>query len=442
MLLWTIVISAFKSLWANKLRSLLAMLGIIIGVGAVIAMIALGSGVQAQVSAQFAALGTNLLVIRPAQRQSGGVFSGTQQTLTVEDAVALAQLQNVECTSPVVSTNAQVKYMERNTGTQILGVAITYFDIQKFDVDRGRLFTEGETDGVSKVAVLGANAATKLFDTAPGIGEVVKIKGINFVVVGVLKAKGDQAGFNVDDQVFIPYTTGMKSLLGVDYLREVDVLVADGGDINAVSGQPANTGFGGPGRGGPGGPGGGFGQNGGTVHRVPPPENSLTSLLRKRHKLGDLTVADDFTVQNRADILKRASDTIFQFRLLLGGIAAISLLVGGIGIMNIMLVTVTERTREIGTRKAIGAKNSDVLLQFLVESVVMSGLGGALGTLAGVLMAQLVKVIPMFASSPPIIQVWVIFLSIGVAGGVGVFFGLYPAYRASMLDPIDALRYE
>ncbi len=440
MLLFTIIIAAFKSLWANKLRSLLAMLGIIFGVGAVIAMIALGAGVQAQVNAQFQALGTNVLVLRPAQKQTGGVFTGTYQNLTVDDAVALGELPHVECTSPVVSTNSQVTFMDRNTMTQVLGVAITYFDIQKFELDRGRLFTESEADGVAKVVVLGSNAATKLFDTAPGIGEVVRIKGNNFMVVGVLKSKGDQAGFNADDQVFIPYTACMKDILGVDYLREVDVLVAEGADINAVSGQPDTTNT--PGPGGRGGPGGGFGQNGGTVHRVQPPADSLTTLLRKRHKLTDLTIADDFTVQNRADILARASATITQFRLLLGGIAAISLLVGGIGIMNIMLVTVTERTREIGTRKAIGAKNSDVLLQFLVEAVVMSGLGGALGTVCGVGMAQLVKVIPLFANSPPIIQVWVIVLSIGVSAFVGIFFGLYPAYRASLLDPIDALRYE
>ena len=441
MLIWTIIISAFKSLWANKLRSLLAMLGIIIGVGAVIAMIALGAGVQAQVTAQFSALGTNLLVIRPAQRQSGGVFSGTQQNLTVDDAMALAKLDDVDCTSPVVQTNAQVKFTNRNAPTQVLGVAVTYFDIQKFDMDRGRLFTENECDGVTKVAVLGSNAATKLFDTSSGVGQVVKVKGINFLVVGVLKSKGDAAGLNVDDQAFVPYTTSMKILQGVDYLREIDVQVVEGGDIAAVSGQPADAGTPTPGRGGGGGPGG-YGNTGGTLHKFEPPEGSVTALLRKRHKLTDLSQADDFMIQNRADILAKASATITQFRLLLGGIAAISLLVGGIGIMNIMLVTVTERTREIGTRKAIGAKNSDVLLQFLVEAVVMSGLGGALGTAAGVGMSKGVTFIPLFANSPPVIQVWVIFLSIGVAGGVGIFFGLYPAYRASLLDPIDALRYE
>jgi putative ABC transport system permease protein len=233
----------------------------------------------------------------------------------------------------------------------------------------------------------------------------------------------------------------MKILQGVTYLREIDVLVAEGGDISAVSGQPPTTGFGGGG--GRGGPGGGGNNGGGTLHVVPPPTDSLTGLLRQRHRLTDLTMPDDFTIQNRADILARVTASIMVFRFLLGGIAAISLLVGGIGIMNIMLVTVTERTKEIGTRKAIGAKNSDVLLQFLVESVVMSGLGGALGALGGVGLAWLLPHIPGLASFPkPVVELWVIVMSIGVAGGVGVFFGLYPAYRASLLDPIEALRYE
>ncbi len=196
-------------------------------------------------------------------------------------------------------------------------------------------------------------------------------------------------------------------------------------------------------RGGPGGGQGGGNGSGGTVHTYPPPIDSLTGLLRKRHRLNDLSIADDFTIQNRADILARVSASIMVFRFLLGGIAAISLLVGGIGIMNIMLVTVTERTREIGTRKAIGAKNSDVLLQFLIESVVMSGLGGALGALGGVGLATLLPHIPGLANFPkPVVELWVIIMSIGVAGGVGIFFGLYPAYRASLLDPIEALRYE
>ena len=299
---------------------------------------------------------------------------------------------------------------------------------------------------MTKMVVMGSNAAAKLFDTASAVGDTIKVKGINFQVVGVLKSKGDQAGFNVDDQIFIPYTTAMKILQGVDYLREIDILVVEGGDINAVSGQPPGLpvgggGGGGGGRGGGGG-GGGFGGGGGTQHTFPPPPDSLTALLRKRHKLPDLSVPDDFMIQNRADILARATATIFQFQLLLAGIAAISLLVGGIGIMNIMLVTVTERTREIGVRKALGAKNSDVLLQFLIEAVVMSGLGGALGALSGVGMSKGVQYIPLFANSPPVVQVWVIILSVAVSGGVGIFFGLYPAYRASLLDPIEALRYE
>jgi putative ABC transport system permease protein len=220
-------------------------------------------------------------------------------------------------------------------------------------------------------------------------------------------------------------------------------LVTKGGNIDAVSGQPPANPTAGPPRGGPGGPGGFGGSGGGTVHTVPPPSDSLTGLLRERHRLTNLTMPDDFTIQNRADILARVTASIMVFRFLLGGIAAISLLVGGIGIMNIMLVTVTERTREIGTRKAIGAKNRDVLLQFLVESVVMSGLGGALGALSGVGLATVLPLLPGLSAFPkPVVEIWVIIMSIGVAGSVGIFFGLYPAYRASLLDPIEALRYE
>ncbi len=390
-------------------------------------------------TAQFEALGTNLLVIRPGLRGSGGVITGTQQNMTVEDATAITQLPGVAAVSPVVSTNTQAKYLNHNAPTQVMGTAITYFNMQNFQIDRGRLFSEVDVDSTNKVAVLGANAAQNLFGDDPGLGEMIKIRGLNFEVVGVLKAKGDQAGFNADDQIMIPYTTAMRNLLGVTYLREIDVLVADKGNINAVSGQPENTGgFGGPGRGG-----GGWNGGSGTTHVKPPPENSVTALLRTRHRLTDLSMPDDFTIQNRADILARVSASISTFRFLLGGIAGISLLVGGIGIMNIMLVTVTERTREIGTRKAIGAKNSDVLLQFLVESVIMSGLGGAIGGLSGVGMAAVLPHIPKLENfPPPVVQVWVIVLSICVAGGVGIFFGLYPAYRASLLDPIEALRYE
>jgi len=440
-LLWTIVISAFKSLWANKLRSLLAMLGIIIGVGAVIAMIALGAGAQAQVTAQFEALGTNLLVIRPGLRGTGGVYTGTQQTLVVDDAVAITKLPQVAAVSPAVSMNTQAKYLNHNAPTQVIGAGVTYFDMQNFQIAQGRFFTEPEAEGTVKVAVVGSNAAYNLFGTEPPLGQMIKIKGINFQVLGVLKSKGDQAGFNADDQIIVPYTTAMKILQGVTFLREIDVLVTKGGDIDGVSGQPPATNTLGPPPPGRGGFGGNTG--GGTLHVVPPPADSLTGLLRKRHRLTNLSMPDDFTIQNRADILARVSASIMVFRFLLGGIAAISLLVGGIGIMNIMLVTVTERTREIGTRKAIGAKNRDVLLQFLVESVVMSGLGGALGALGGIGLAAVLPHIPGLESFPqPVVEVWVIVMSIGVSGGVGVFFGLYPAYRASLLDPIEALRYE
>jgi putative ABC transport system permease protein len=437
MLLWTTIISALKSLWANKMRSVLAMLGIIIGVGAVIAMLAMGSGFQKFLTARFTAMGTNLLFIRPAQKATGGggARTGSYDTLVLEDALAMAKLPGVESVSPVVNGSVQAKYMNQNMRSTVNGVTMPYFEMRNFELDKGRAFTEGESENLARVVVIGPNVATNLFGTAYPIGETIKLNNISFTVAGVLKSKGD-TGFNSpDDQCLIPYSTAMKIMFGQDTLREIDIAVADGADMAAVSGQPAQTNFGGgpPGRGG----------RGGTVHTTPPPPDSITAMLRKRHKLTDLSMPDDFTIQNQAELLASASDSILTLRLLLGGIAAISLIVGGIGIMNIMLVTVTERTREIGTRKAIGAKNSDILLQFLTESVVMSGLGGSLGALWGVGLAWGLPHIPRLESFPaPVVEGWVIVMSVAVSSGVGVFFGLYPAYRASLLDPIDALRYE
>jgi putative ABC transport system permease protein len=439
MLLWTIILSALKSLWANKMRSFLAMLGIIIGVGAVIAMLAMGAGFQQFLTARFTSMGTNLLFVRPAQKTTGGggARTGNYETLVAEDALAIVKLPGVDMVSPVASGSVQAKYLNQNMRITVQGVAMTYFAMRNFEVDRGRAFNEAEAESMARVAVIGPNVASNLFGTDDPVGRVVKFANLNFTVLGVLKSKGD-TGFNSpDDQALVPWTTAMKLMFGQDYLREVDISVVDGADQAAISGQPPSTGFGGPGRGPP-----GRGRTG-TVHLTPPPSDSITALLRKRHRLADYSVADDFTIQNQAEMLATMTDSILTFRLLLGGIAAISLLVGGIGIMNIMLVTVTERTREIGTRKAIGAKNRDILTQFLVEAVVMSGLGGSLGTLSGVGLAVLLPHVPRLESfPPPVVQLWTIALSIGVAGGIGVFFGLYPAYRASLLDPIEALRYE
>jgi putative ABC transport system permease protein len=401
MLLWTIVKLALESLLQNKLRSVLAMLGIIIGVGAVISMLAIGSAAQKQVMARFTAMGTNLLMVRPAQRGTGGVMSGTQQTLNLADAEALLGLPGVRQVAPVVNGNAQVKYYNRNTRTSVLGTAVTYFPIRAFDVDKGRVFTETEAERMARVTVLGATTAENLFASDDPVDATIKLNGINFRVLGVLKAKGDQGWANPDDQIIVPYTTAMKQLFGVDYVREIDIQIQDGADLNTV-------------------------------------QDAATALLRKRHRLQP-EADDDFSIRNQAEILQTASDATRTFTVLLGSIASISLLVGGIGIMNIMLVTVTERTREIGIRKAIGAKRRDILQQFLIEALLMSGLGGLIGALAGISGAEAVA---YFTRFPTLVEVSSVLLALSFSACVGVFFGWYPARRAASLEPIEALRYE
>jgi len=430
MLFWTIIISALKSLWANKMRSILAMLGIIIGVGSVIAMVAIGSGAQQQITSRFQAMGTNLLFVRPAQKGSGGVVTGTAQNLVLDDAVAMTQLAGVQAVSPVVNGSVQAKFLNQNMRTQVNGISEPYFEIRNFEMDKGRSLREGEIESMARVAVIGTNVQQTLFGADDAIGQTIKLNNINFLVVGVLKSKGDQGWSNPDDQILVPYTTAMKILFGLDYLREVDVSATDGFDLSALSGEPPTTaGFGPP-------------RGGGVVHTYPPPAGSITALLRKRHRLNELSTPDDFQIQNQQELLANLSASILTFRILLGGIAAISLLVGGIGIMNIMLVTVTERTREIGTRKAIGAKSSDILLQFLVESMVMCSLGGSMGAGMGISLAMAVPHIPGMSSFSTVVDPRTIIISIIVAAAVGLASGLYPAFRASLLDPIEALRYE
>jgi putative ABC transport system permease protein len=402
MLFGTILKVALRSLFAHKLRSFLAMLGIIIGVGAVVSMLALGTGAQKNVMTRLSAMGTNLLVVRPGQTGSRGVASGTSQRLTVEDAYAIVDgVKGVKSVSPMVRGSGQLKYMNKNSRTSVIGCSVTYLPIRDFVVEKGRAFTEVEAERNARVVVLGPKTVEDLFETESPLEKVIKINGMNFRVVGVLKSKGDQGWFNPDDQAVIPYTTAMKQLFGLEYIQEIDIQVAD---VTTMSKMQDDT----------------------------------TALLRKRHRL-QTGAPDDFSIRNQAEMLETAESFTRTFTILLGGIAGISLLVGGIGIMNIMLVTVTERTREIGVRKAIGARDRDILQQFLIEAVLMSALGGIVGALLGVSLAKAIESLTQFAT---VVTPVSIILALSFSAAVGIFFGYYPAWRASKLDPIDALRYE
>jgi ABC-type antimicrobial peptide transport system permease subunit len=402
MLFWTIIKVAFKSLFANKLRTFLAMLGIIIGVGAVISMLAMGTGAQERVMERIASMGTNLLVVRPGQRGLRGRMLDISQRLKLPDAKAIVDLvPGVYQVAPVVRGNSQLKYYNRNTRSNVIGSSMTYFPIRNFETEKGRSFTEGEVERMARVAVLGATTAGNLFGESDPIGETIKIKGINFTIIGVIKAKGSRGRYDPDDKVIIPYTTAMKQLLGLDYLHEIDIQTSDNADLEDV-------------------------------------QQAITVLLRKLHRLLE-GAADDFYIRSQEEIVEAASEVSRTFTILLGSIAGISLLVGGIGIMNMMLVTVTERTREIGVRKAIGAKNRDILLQFLVEAIVLTGLGGLMGVAFGIGAAQM---IPKFTQFSTVIKLTSVLLALSFSAAVGIFFGFYPARSAALLDPIEALRYE
>ena len=403
MLWWTVVKTALKSLVANKLRSVLAALGIVIGVGAVIALLALGAGAQRDVLARVSSLGTNLMVVRPGMhRGHRGVRSGSRETLKLGDADAiLREVDGIVGIAPVVRRGAQLKYFNRNTSAMVVGTSSSYLEIRNFTVERGRAFTEVESTSSARVALLGPVTAEALFDRDDPLGEVIKLNGVNFRVVGVLRSKGDQGWFNPDDQAIVPYSTAMNHLFGVDHLGEVDIQTEDAADTREI-------------------------------------QAGVTAVLRRRHRIQP-GKDDDFHVRDQAEMLETVSSVARTFTMLLGGIAGISLLVGGIGIMNIMLVTVTERTREIGIRKAIGAKNRDILGQFLLESVLLSGLGGAIGVGFG---AGLAILVARLMGIGVLLKAEDILLALSFAAGVGVFFGFYPAKRAAKLNPIDALRYE
>ncbi len=396
---------AFRALRRNKMRTVLTMLGIIIGVGAVIAMVALGRGAKAQVAARIAALGQNTIMVMSGSVNRGGVYTGSggAGTLTVEDAQAIEnETPGVTAVSPEVRTSGQIMAGNNNWNTEGRGVGVDYLTIRQWDVADGAMFTEAEIRAAGKVCVLGKTTADKLFPTEDPVGQTIRIRNVPLKVLGVLKVKGvSMFGSDQDDVVLMPYTTAMKRFAGVTTLRSITVQAASAEQINEA-------------------------------------QNGITELLRQRHRIQP-GHDDDFMLRNSQEFLEAQNATAETMTWLLAGIAGVSLLVGGIGIMNIMLVSVTERTREIGIRMAVGARGRDILLQFLIEAVTLSATGGLLGIALGVGGAQLLTILKHWATMVSVDSVVIAFL---FSAAVGIFFGFYPARKASQLDPIEALRYE
>ena len=396
---------AFRALRRNKLRTVLTMLGIIIGVGAVIAMVALGKAAKVQVEARIAALGQNVIMVFSGSVNRSGVFSGFggAGTLTVDDATAIQnEVPNVAAVSPEVRSGAQIAAGENNWSTSVMGEDVDYLTIRVWDIAEGAMFTEADVRSAAKVCVLGKTTADKLFLGESPVGQNIRIKNVPVKVLGVLKAKGvSMMGSDQDDTVIVPYTTGMKRFAGVTMLRSINVSAASADQLADV-------------------------------------QNAIADLLRQRHRIQPGR-DDDFILRNQKEIAEAQTATTDVMTALLAGVATISLLVGGIGIMNIMLVSVTERTREIGIRMAVGARGRDILLQFLIEAVTLSSIGGVLGIalgIGGAKMLTLIKHWPTLVSTNSIIIAFVF------SAAVGIFFGFYPARKASQLDPIEALRYE
>jgi putative ABC transport system permease protein len=406
MLIGEILAVALGALRANKLRSFLTMLGVVIGVGAVIAVVALGRGAQESVNARIASLGTTLLSVFPADIRQGGVASGTDRAvMRMSDAEALDSAGgDITAVEPEMGRNLQVQMSTMNTNTQILGTTPNYLDVRKYQIAAGRMFTEQENKGTRKVVILGPQVMNNLGVTNPSdiVGQTVKISGMDFQVIGVLVSKGAGAGFqNPDDQALIPVQTAQFRVFGTDRLRQIGVLASSENKINDAMAQVQKT-------------------------------------LRRVHRLRP-GKDDDFQIRIQSDFLNTLGETTQIFTFLLSGIAAVSLLVGGIGIMNIMLVSVTERTREIGVRKALGATRANILLQFLIEAVVLCMMGGVVGIVFGYIGARAMSKFGNFNTSMSLSSVIIAFF---FSAFVGVAFGVWPARRAAKLDPIQALRYE
>jgi putative ABC transport system permease protein len=402
-----LVTESLTTLTVNKLRTGLAILGIVIGIGSVIALVSLGQATQQSVQNQIQSLGANLLTVMPGAQRTGGVqgAAGGSTTLTLEDAKAIAQtneITTVKTVSPELSRRAQVTTGAQNTNTQIIGATTTYAGVHNISMENGVFITEQDDATMAKVAVVGPQVVTNLFgEGATAVGQSIRINGTTFTIVGTTLAKGGSGFQNQDDVVYIPLSTAQKQVFGANNLSSI-ALEAKSSEVMTDA------------------------------------QNEVGYFLLARHKLSDPSQAD-FSIFSQQDILNTASATTGTFTALLSGIAAISLLVGGIGIMNIMLVTVTERTREIGLRKALGAKKGVITQQFLIESIILTATGGLIGITLGILTSFILSKVmnfPFVVSFPSILMAFI------VSGGIGVLFGWYPAKKAADLQPIEALRFE
>ena len=396
---------ALTALFANKLRSILTMLGIIIGVGAVIAMISIGLGVQQKVTNSIASLGSNMLIVSPGSANSGGVRSaaGSSDKLKLSDAEAIKKsIKNIDYVAPTVNGSYQIVNGNQNWNSSVYGVTPEYLQIRALTVSTGSFITQNDMNRRNRVAVIGTTVASNLFGTSNPVGKTVRVNNSPYRIIGVLESKGQSSmGRDQDDVVIVPLTTAQERLLGITYIQSINIQVSN---LNAMDEVQSET------------------------------EN----LLRQRHHIVN-GKEDDFTVRNLTSLMETMTSTTTMLTMFLGSIAAISLIVGGIGIMNIMMVSVTERTREIGIRKALGATFKNIMIQFLIESVVIGVIGGMLGILFG---CGAALAISKFGNFNTVITAAPILISFGFSVGIGVLFGIYPARKAALLDPIEALRYE
>ena len=395
---------AWASLVANKLRSLLTMLGIIIGVAAVIALVSIGNGVKQDIEDSISSLGSNLLVVMPGAPRTPGVrpSQGSMKSLKISDYEAIAKLEGVKAASPMTNGSYVVIYQNKNWTTSVAGVNSNFQDVNNWTMTSGRFFSDKNVQNRERVAVVGQTVVKNLFADEDPVGKEIRVKNIPFRVIGVLKSKGNGTmGNDQDDTVLIPYTTSMERVEGIDYLRMVYVVAKDDEGIDRL-------------------------------------QADIENLLRVRHSIKDPNL-DDFNIQNMKSIMETVAQTTGTFTLFLGAVAAISLVVGGIGIMNIMLVSVTERTREIGVRKALGATYSVIVTQFLIEAVVISLMGGFIGIAFGIGAS---KLIGMASGMSTVVSIPTIIMSFGFSMAIGLIFGIYPARKAAKLNPIDALHYE